>query len=90
VIPVHQTLYGCAPPCISESVIGSLEYFFDWFIDENFSYIRVFGWSIPPHALSKFLPDRLVYREVSYKIVIGDIKIELKAAQSKFWPIFPV
>jgi hypothetical protein len=24
VIPLHQMLYGCAPPCISELVVGSL------------------------------------------------------------------
>jgi hypothetical protein len=44
----------------------------------------------PPHALPKFLPDRLVCREVAYQIVTSDIGIELKAAQKKFWPIFPV
>jgi hypothetical protein len=44
----------------------------------------------PPHALPKFLPDRLVCREVAHQIVKGGIGIELKAAQKKSWPIFPV
>jgi hypothetical protein len=44
----------------------------------------------PPHALPKFLPDRLVLREVAHQIVKGGIGIELKAAQKKSWPIFPV
>jgi hypothetical protein len=79
-----------APPRISELVIGSLKAVVDWFIEENFSYIRVFGCSIPPHALPKFLPDRLVCREVAHQIIIGSIGIELKAAQKKSWPIFPV
>jgi hypothetical protein len=69
VIPVHQMMYGCAPPPISESVIGNLKEVADWFIEENFSYIKVFRCSIPPHALPKFLPDRLVCREVSYQII---------------------
>jgi hypothetical protein len=39
---------------------------------------------------SKFLPDRLVCREVAYQIITGDIGIELKTTQKKFWPVFPV
>jgi hypothetical protein len=90
VIPVHQMLYGFAPPCISESVIGNLKVVSDWFIEENFSYIRVFRCSIPPHALPKFLPDRLVCREVAHQIITGSIGIELKTTQNNFWPVFPV
>jgi hypothetical protein len=55
VIPLHHMLYGYAPLRISELVIGSLRAVANWFIEENFSYIRVFGCSIPPHALLKFL-----------------------------------
>jgi hypothetical protein len=90
VILVHQMLYGCEPPRISESVMESLKAVIDWFIEEIFSYIRVFGCSIPPHALPKSLPDRLVCREVAHQIVIGGIENELKMAQKRFWPIFPV
>jgi hypothetical protein len=90
VIPVHQMMFGCAPPRISKSVIGNLKAVVDWFIEENFSYIRVFGCSIPPHALPKFLPNRLVCREVAHQIIIDDIGIELRTTQKKFWPIFPV
>jgi hypothetical protein len=49
----------------------------DWFIEESFSYVRVFGCSIPPHALPKFLPDRLVCREVAYQIITGGIDKEI-------------
>jgi hypothetical protein len=67
-------------PCISNTVIENLKEIADWFIDENFSYIRVYGCSIPPHALPKFLPDILVCREVSHQIVKGSMGLELKAA----------
>jgi hypothetical protein len=90
VIPVHQILYGYPPPRISEQIMGNLKTVADWFIEENFSYIRVFGCSIPPHALPKFLPDRLVCREVAYQIITGGIDKELKAVQKKFWPTFPI
>jgi hypothetical protein len=83
-------LYDCLPPRISESVVGNLGTIVDWFIEDNFSYNRVFGCSIPPHALPKFLPDRLVCREVAHQIVTGGIGVELKMAQKKIWPAFPV
>jgi hypothetical protein len=90
IIPMHKMFYGCEPPRISMSVSGNIKAMADWFVDENFSYIRVYGCSIPPHALSKFLLDRPVLREVAHQIVKGGIGIELKATQKKYWPIFPM
>jgi len=31
--------------------MGNLGTIADWFIEDNFSYIRVFGCFVPPHAL---------------------------------------
>jgi hypothetical protein len=90
VVPVHIALYGCPPPLISYRIMGNLGKLADWFIEENFSYIKVFGCSVPPHALPIFLPDRLVCREVAYQTVIGSINKELKAAPKKVWPTFPL
>jgi hypothetical protein len=90
VIPMHKMFYGCEPPHIFETVSENLKAIADWFIDENFYYIRVYGCSIPPHALPKFLPNRLALREVSHQIVKGGIRIELKAAQKKSRLIFPL
>jgi hypothetical protein len=90
VLPIHIALYGFPPPRISDRIMGNLGKIADWFIDENFSYIRVFGCSAPPHALPRFLPDHLVCREVAYQIVTGGINKELKVAQKKVCPTFPL
>jgi hypothetical protein len=90
IIPLHKIFFGCEPPRISDAVIESLKSVADWFIEENFSYVRVYGCSIPPHALPKFLPDRLVCREVAHQLAKGGIGLELKALQKKAWPSFPV
>jgi hypothetical protein len=90
IVPVHIAIYGHPPPRISERIMGNLGKLADWFIEENFSYIRVFGCSVPPHALPQFLPDRLVCREVVYQIVVGGINKELKEAQKKVWMTFPI
>jgi hypothetical protein len=41
-------------------------------------------------VLPKFLPDRLVCREVAHQIVTGGIGIELKRTQKKYWSVFPI
>jgi hypothetical protein len=79
VIPLHQILYGYAPPRISKPIMGNLMAIADWFIEEGFSYVRIFGCSISPHALPNFLPNRLVCKELAYQIIIGAIDTELKA-----------
>ena len=69
VIHVHKILYGYASPRISYKIMGNLRAIADWFIEESFSYVRVFQCSIPPHTLPKFLPDRVICREVAYQII---------------------
>jgi hypothetical protein len=90
IIPLHKIFFGFEPPRISHAIIENLKIVADWFIEEHFSYIRVYGCSIPPHALPKILPDRLICREVAYQLVNGGIGIELKSQQKKSWPYFPV
>jgi hypothetical protein len=60
VVLMHITLYGFPPPRISDKIMANLGKIADWYIEEKFSYIRVFGCSVPPHALPIFLLDRLV------------------------------
>jgi hypothetical protein len=90
IIPLHKIFFGFEPPRISHAIIENLKIVADWFIEEHFSYVRVYGCSIPPHALPKILPDRLICREVAYQLVNGGIGNELKAQQKKSWPYFPV
>jgi hypothetical protein len=90
IIPLHRMFHGCDPPRISHTVMENIKTVADWFIEEHFSYVRVFGCAIPPHALPKILPDRLICREIAYQLVNGGIGIELKAQQKKSWPHFPV
>jgi hypothetical protein len=87
---MHIALYGSRLPGFQDRIMANLGKIADWYIEEHFSYIRVFGCSVPPHALPNFLPDRLVCREVAYQTVIGGISKELKAAQKKVWPTFPL
>jgi hypothetical protein len=57
VVPMHTTIYGYPPPRISNKIVTNLGEIEDWYVEENFSYIRVFGCSVSPHDLPQFLPD---------------------------------
>jgi hypothetical protein len=60
VVPMHIALYDFPTPRIFDRIMTNVGKIADWYIEENFYYIKVYGCSIPPHALPKFLPDRLV------------------------------
>jgi hypothetical protein len=59
-------------------------------VEEEFSYIRVFDASVPPHALPLFIPDRLACHKIAMQTVIGGISKELKGFSKKVWPPFPI
>jgi hypothetical protein len=77
-VPMHVVIFDHPPPRISDKIVANLGSVEDWYIEEQFSYIRVFGCSVPPYALPLFLPDMLVCREVSRKTVLSGINKKLK------------
>jgi hypothetical protein len=90
VVPMHTTIYGYPPPRISDKIVTNLGKIADWYVEEQSSYIRVFGCSVPPYALSQVLPERLVCREFAQQTVLSGIIKELKTVQKKVWPSFPL
>jgi len=80
VILIHKFIYVQPPPIIPEEIIGNLGAIADWYIEERFSYIRVFGFFTSPHALPMFLLDKVVCRELAYQTVSRGITKELKEA----------
>jgi hypothetical protein len=69
IILIHETLYGNPPPKISKKIMGNLGTIADWYIEERFSYIKVYGCFASPHALPNFLPDSLICKEVAYQTI---------------------
>jgi hypothetical protein len=87
---MHVTIFGNPPPRISDSIAANLSSVADWYMEEEFSYIKVFGASVPPHALPLFIPNRLACHEIVRQTVIGGISKELKGFSKKVWPPFPI
>jgi hypothetical protein len=89
-VPLHIAIFGHPPPRISDNIVTNLSSIADWYVEAEFSYLRVFGASVPPHALPLFIPDKLACREVAQKMVIGGVSKELKGYSKKVWPSFPI
>jgi hypothetical protein len=89
-VPLHVIIFGHPPPRILDSIVMNLSSIDDSYVEDEFSYLRVFGASVPPHALPLFIPDKLACREVARQTVIGGISKELKGYSKKVWPPFPV
>jgi hypothetical protein len=89
-VPLHVTIFGHPPPRISDSIVMNLSNIDDWYVEAEFSYLRVFGAYVPLHALPLFIPDKMACHEVSRQTVIGGISKELKGYSKKVWPPFPV
>jgi hypothetical protein len=89
-VPLHVTIFGHPPPRISDNIVTNLSSIADWYVEAEFSYLRIFGASVPPHALPLFIPDKLACREVARQTVTGGISKELKGYSKKVWPPFPV
>jgi hypothetical protein len=89
-VPMHVAIFGNLPPRISDSIMENLRRVADWYVDKEFSYIRVFDASVPLHDLPLLIPDRLACHEITRQTVIGGISKELKGYSKKVWPPFPI
>jgi hypothetical protein len=82
-VPMHVYIFDNPPLKISDSIAINLSNVADWYVEEKFSYIRVFGTSVPPYAFPLFILDRLVCCEIARQTVIGGISKELKGFSKK-------
>jgi hypothetical protein len=89
-VSMDAIIFGNPPPRILDSITANLSSVAEWYIEEEFSYIRVFNASVPPYALPLFIPDRLVCRKIVRKIMVGGIRKELKGFSKMVWPPFPI
>jgi len=84
-------LYDKDPPrCSPEAQIDIIP-IARWFGEEWFTYVRVFGSTVPPHVLPLYIPDKLLAREIAYQTYSeGGLTKDLKDKEKVIWPQFPV
>jgi hypothetical protein len=65
-VPLHLILKNPLAPRLTQEAIDTIKENGDWFIDEEFSYVRIYGCEGAPHILPRYVLDRLVLREIAY------------------------
>jgi hypothetical protein len=70
---------------LSKEVIETIKDIGDWYMEKHYAYIRIFGCTSAPHLLPKYVPDRLVIREISYKTVDKGITSFLSTHEKNTW-----
>jgi hypothetical protein len=89
-VPLHVTIFGHPPLRISDNIVTNMKIIEDWYVEAKFSYLRVFGALVPPHALPLFISNKLACCEFARKTVIGGVSKEIKGCSKKVWPYFPI
>jgi len=87
-MPIHQIIFNKRTPRISPKVEADLLRVGNWFGEELFTYIRVFGSLANPHV-PMYVPEKLLAREIAYQTVGNGISKIMKESNKKFWPTFP-
>jgi hypothetical protein len=54
-----------------------LDNFQEWYNEKYYNYIRMYGATIYPHLLPKFVPNRLVLREITYQTILHGFNASL-------------
>jgi hypothetical protein len=89
-VPLHLLLKNLPAPRFNQDTMNAIKEIGDWFINEEFSYIRIFGCEGPPHLFPGYVPDMLALKEIAYHIVVVDIAVTLAKNLKKQWPNFPI
>jgi len=63
---------------MSQEDEDDLQRVWNWFIEELFTYVRVYGSLAHPHVLPLFIPYKILRIEIAYQIVRFDISKILK------------
>jgi hypothetical protein len=87
-ISLYIVLFNEPTPRFAQEARNNIKEIGDWFLDDNFSYIRIYGCAVTPHLLPKYVRDRLVLRDIAFQIVSTRITRSLFSNSNELWPLF--
>ena len=61
-----------------------------YFVEDGFTYIRVFGSTVNPHVLPLYVSDKLLAMEFTYQTIGKDLTKVLKENKKLLWSPFLV
>ena len=89
-LPIYYAIFDKSTPKIFEEAKIDLTAVRNWFREDKFIYIRVFGSLATPHVLPLYVPDKLLARELAYQIRTAGTSKTLRNSKKQAWPTFPL
>lgn len=89
-LPIYYAIFDKPAPRIFEEAEIDLTAVGNWFREDKFTYIRVFGGATRPHVLPLYILDKLLTRELAYQITTARTSKTLRTSKKHLWPVFPL
>ena len=89
-LPIYYAIFYKPTPRIYEEAQIDLIVVGNWFEEDKFTYIRVYGSLSRAHVLPLYVPDKLLARELAYRITTTGTSKTLRTSKKQSWPIFPL
>ena len=86
---IYFSIFKKEAPAFSPEATGLIGTMGDWYVGDNFSYMRIWG-SNTVHVLPRIVPDRLVLEEVAFQTVNDGVYKKLIGPKKKAWTKFPL
>ena len=86
---LYRLLFGQDAPCMSWRAKETLVKVAHWFPFPGYTFIRVFGTYKAPHAMPRFVTDKMLIQEVCFQMSHGFSSI-LSKGKKKPWPTLPL
>jgi len=90
ILPLHQLVFNRRCLRFTKEAIIDLQAIGRYFLEESFSYIRIFGSEAFPHVLPMYVSDKLMAREIAYPAVGNGLTKTLREMKKSLWPKFPL
>ena len=90
ILPLHQMIFDKKAPRFSKEAATDLLVVGKYFVEQWFTYIRVYGSTTDPHALPLYVSNKLLAREIAHQIVRKGLTKTLKDNKKSLWPPFPI
>jgi len=81
ILPINQAIFNRLAHRLSEEASIDLTSINNWFGEELFTCIRVFGSITDPHVLPLYVPDKLLAREIACQTFEKGLTKNLKEAK---------
>jgi len=89
-LPIFYAIFDNPAPGISEEAEIDMTIVGNWFKEDKFTYIRVYGSLTRPHVLPLYVPDKLLARKLAYQITTAGTSKTLRTSKKQVWPTFPL